>query len=166
MLGSNSYAYGINNRGEVVGYWIQADGTRAFLYSGGGLTDLGSLGGTNHYALNINSSGQVVGFGENGTNGARAFLFSNGSLTNLGAMGGVNSYAYGINDGGQVAGYVDYTNGSRAYLFGTNGLSDLGTLGVQKQLQFWLEQFQSGGRSFADCRAIDQRFLLAGHGDE
>src|SRR5207245_175100 len=35
LLGTNSYAYGINNQGQVVGYWnTTSNGVHAFLYSG------------------------------------------------------------------------------------------------------------------------------------
>src|SRR5437899_5629513 len=83
LLGTNSYAYGINNQGQVVGYWSSNGVARAFVYSAGAVTDLGTLGGTNQYALSINSSGQIVGFADV-TNGIRAFVYSNGSITNLG----------------------------------------------------------------------------------
>ena len=128
LLGTNSYAYGINNQGQVVGYWTETNGARAFLYSAGTVTDLGSLGGTNQYALSINSSGQIVGFASV-TNGVRAFLYKNGALTNLGAMGGLNSYAYGINDSGQIVGFIDTTNGARAYFYENGNSTNLGTLG-------------------------------------
>jgi probable HAF family extracellular repeat protein len=82
LLGPNSYAHGINNQGQVVGYWLSTNGARAFLYSSNTVTDLGSLGGTNHYALSINGLGHVVGFAE-ATNGTSAFLYRNASITNL-----------------------------------------------------------------------------------
>src|SRR5687767_6025233 len=77
LLGTNSYAHGINNAGQVVGYWNSTNGARAFLYSAGTITDLGTLGGTNNYALSINASGQVVGFADS-TNGTRAFVYGQG----------------------------------------------------------------------------------------
>ena len=135
LLGPNSYAHGINNDGQVVGYWISTNGARAFLYSAGSVTDLGTLGGTNNYALSINSSGQIVGFGEE-TNGTRAFLYNSGSITNLGPLGGVNSYAYGINDNGQIVGYIDTTNGARAFIYGDGGVTNLGTLGGTNSFGF------------------------------
>ena len=63
-IGTNSYAQGINNGGQVVGYWQSTNGAHAFLYRSGVVTDLGVLGqaGTNNFALSINNSGQVVGF--------------------------------------------------------------------------------------------------------
>ncbi len=127
-LGTNSHASGINNQGQVVGDWHDANGTRAFLYGGGTFSDLGSLGGTNHFALSINSSGQVVGFGES-AEGVRAFFFSNGAIRNLGALGGLNSYAWGLNDIGQIVGHVTFSNNVSGYIYGAGGVTNLGTLG-------------------------------------
>src|SRR3954463_1544099 len=95
-LGTNSYAQGINDTGQVVGYWNTTNGAHAFLFNGGSIQDLGTLGGTNSYALNVNAAGQVVGFSE-ATDGFRAFLYSGGTMTNLGPLGGLNSYGFGLN---------------------------------------------------------------------
>ena len=61
--GTDSYAYGINASGQVVGYCHTTGNAadHAFLYSGSTMTDLGTLGGTDSYANGINDSGQVVG---------------------------------------------------------------------------------------------------------
>ena len=60
--GSTSYAFGINNAGQVTGYATTAGdaAAHAFLYSGGKMIDLGSLGGTSE-GLALNNAGQVVG---------------------------------------------------------------------------------------------------------
>ena len=73
LMGNHSYAQGINNQGQVVGYWDATNGAHAFLYQAGTVSDLGLLGleSTNNYALSINNVGQVVGFSET-TNGSRA----------------------------------------------------------------------------------------------
>jgi probable HAF family extracellular repeat protein len=60
--GSSSYAYGINNRGEVVGYIFAPGSTHAFLYSARTMTDLGTLNGYATYAQSINDAGQIVGY--------------------------------------------------------------------------------------------------------
>jgi probable HAF family extracellular repeat protein len=62
--GDSSYALGINDAGQVVGWSYTAERDRhAFITgpSGVGMTDLGTLGGSNSYANGINDSGQVVG---------------------------------------------------------------------------------------------------------
>jgi RHS repeat-associated protein len=158
MLGTNSYAYGINNQGQVVGYWRDTNGSRAFLYSGGAVTDLGSLGGTNRYALSINNVGQIVGFA-GASNGTRAFLYSNGAITNLGAMGGINSYAYGINDTAQIVGNLDTTNGARAYLYTGGAVTNLGTLGGTNSFAFGINNSNLVVGSSLNAVAATHAFL-------
>lgn len=136
--GAATYAYGINNSGQVTGYSDTPSGVQnAFLYSGGSMTDLGTLppctiagqtcNGSQGYG--INNSGQVVGFSYTTPN-FHAFLYSGGSMTDLGTLGGDRSFAYGINDSGQVTGYA-YVDPSttHAFLYTGGVMTDLGTLG-------------------------------------
>lgn len=106
-------AYAINNSGQVVGegYPFSSFGTsHAWLYSGGGLTDLGTLLGSGNIsaATGINEEGEAVGwYGMNGpgTLGNRAFLYSGGQVRELPRpAGGLMAEAYGINVSGQAVG--------------------------------------------------------------
>jgi probable HAF family extracellular repeat protein len=61
--GVSSYATGINNLGEVVGYSGGGGLESAFLWtSSNGGQSLGTLGGSLSIALAINDTGQVVGY--------------------------------------------------------------------------------------------------------
>ena len=130
--GSFSFANGINDSGQVVGFSSTAgDATvGAFLYSGGVMTNLGSLGGLASEANGINASGQVVGYSsEAGSATELAFLYSGGVMTNLGTLGGSQSDAYAINNAGQVVGY-SYTAGNAAadpFLYSGGVMTDLGS---------------------------------------
>ncbi len=74
--GYESIAYGINNRGQVVGYSTTASGEyHAFLWEDGEMTDLGTLGGAYSVAYGINSRGQVVGYSASAS-GVHAVLWS------------------------------------------------------------------------------------------
>lgn len=123
----------INNGGQVAGWATDSTGYgHAFLYSGGAMQDLGTLGGSSE-ALGINNSGQVVGLfvftRSNGTTD-HAFLYSGGQMQDLGTLGGVLSVAYGINDSGQIAGDAPTTSGDpHAILYSGGKMQDLGTLG-------------------------------------
>jgi probable HAF family extracellular repeat protein len=132
--GSESFALGINDLGEVVGWaYIAGDSERhAFLYSNGQMIDLGTLGRgfydiRNSEALAINNSGQIVGMSE-----SHAFLYSNGQMHDLGDLGngGDSSVALSINSPGQIVGY-SYIFGSdpHGFLYSNGVMQDLGTLG-------------------------------------
>ena len=63
--GALSYAYGINDAGQVVGWSTTAAGLgHAFITGpdGVGMTDLGTLGGGISQASGINDAGQVAGW--------------------------------------------------------------------------------------------------------
>ncbi len=137
--GPLSAATGINGNGQVVGQAQLANGgTHAFLYGGGAMQDLGTLGGTS-WATAINSSGEVVGtsYLADGTT-QHAFLYSGGVMKDLGTLGGTNSFATGINASGQAVGYSEPPGGTcwlgtnnicHAFLYSGGVMKDLGTLG-------------------------------------
>lgn len=118
-----SYAYGINNSGQVVGW-----SGNAFLYSGGIMTNLGTLSGWDiSRAYGINDQGQVVGaayiqdplgpFYEQ----PRAFIFDDGMMTNLNSLidpgsGWTLQEARDINEFGQIVGWGLLDGQTRAFL--------------------------------------------------
>lgn len=132
--GRDSFAYGINNAGQVVGsaYLAGDNATHAFLSAGNGLQDLGTLGGSYSEARDVNNFGLVTGYAYiTGDTGYDAFVYSGGSMHSLGTLGGNYSEGYAINDAGQVAGY-SYLAGdvvSHAVLFANGSVVDLGGLG-------------------------------------
>jgi probable HAF family extracellular repeat protein len=76
LAGGNTFATGINEAGQVVG-WSSSnwrDEEHAFLWADGRMTDLGTLGGSRSAALDINDNGQVVGYSTTSINDAAAAL--------------------------------------------------------------------------------------------
>ena len=129
--GSESKAYGINDNGQVVGYAYNTNALwHAFLYSGGNMTDLGTLpGGWVSKAHHINNNGQVVGFADTPDYSNHAFRYSGGIMIDLGTLGGSNSRAYSINDNGQVAGEAITSSFWRhPFLYTAGSMNDLGAL--------------------------------------
>jgi len=111
-------ASGINDSGQIVGYYNDASGVRhGFLFSAGTYTtiDCTSPYTSESIAAGVNSSGQIVGFcsapgGVNGVYGTtRSFLMTGGVLTFLpdvaGSYNGASTFAQAINDTGQVVGW-------------------------------------------------------------
>src|ERR1700719_1899850 len=112
--GNNSYAFGINNSGQVVGLADRSDGiAHAFLWtSTTGMQDLGALGSLSSEATAINASGQVVGGSYRADGVYDAFLWtSSGGMQDLGNLGGNSgSQANAINDSGQIAGQTSISS--------------------------------------------------------
>ena len=141
--GDISFARGINDNGQVVGYAYTSSGDRhAFMTgaNGVGMVDLGTLGGSESLSTSINDAGQVVGQAAltlDNPMGYHAFLAGpqGASIHDLGSLGKDYSSASGINNSGQVVGHVGVFSGSpfdyHAFVTGSNGvgMKDLGTLG-------------------------------------
>ena len=133
--GFSANATGINASGQVVGYAPLTSGdTHAFLYTGGSMTDLGTLGGHDSEAFGINDGGEVVGEAELFDNARNhAFLYSAGVMTDLGSLGGNPSYAVGINDIGQIAGWSWKSPyqpiACDVFLYWNGVMTDLGSFG-------------------------------------
>lgn len=127
--GIESWAYGINDAGQIAGHTRTGGVSRAFLYNSGSFQDLGTLGGTESQSSGINSSGQVVGYATNSDGSPRAFLYSGtGPMQDLGTLGGATSSANDINDLGHVVGTAAGSDGNlHAFLWSGGGpMQDLG----------------------------------------
>ncbi|HVQ92759.1 MAG TPA: hypothetical protein VMU51_17125 [Mycobacteriales bacterium] len=100
---SDSTAFGINERGDIVGI----SGDRAVLWRGGRVVDLAASTGSAGAATDVNEQGDVVGAVQvAGTN--QAFLWQRGRMTMLPPLpGDQGSGATAVNDRGEVVGYSD-----------------------------------------------------------
>jgi probable HAF family extracellular repeat protein len=139
--GTQSFAFAINNPGQVVGYsWLAGDASgHSFLWSNGTMTDLSSLNSQfvgSTWPVAINNSGQVSGgTNVNGIWSPVIFGTNTGVMTPLGTLGGVTSYGFNgaatsINNAGQAVGWsmIDSTN-YHAFLYSNGVLKDLGPVG-------------------------------------
>lgn len=103
--GPTSTAWGINNRGQIVGWSDTMDGwSHAFIWSESQMHDLGTFGGTNSHALGINDHGFVVGWAGTSNNANRAFLHDTTKMVNLGTLGGNSSGANAIDSANRIVG--------------------------------------------------------------
>jgi probable HAF family extracellular repeat protein len=148
--GNNSYALGVNNRGQVVG--LAENSTQdpnciapqvldweAVIWGPkpGEMHELLPLSGdSDGGAVAVNDRGQVVGGSGVCMSGpsavAHAVLWQDGSPIDLGNLGGaLNNLATDINDEGEVVGVSDLAGDTTGHAFlwtKHNGMQDLGTL--------------------------------------
>ncbi|MFL6656608.1 MAG: PEP-CTERM sorting domain-containing protein [Massilia sp.] len=154
--GADSAALDINQSGQVVGQYTNADGAqRAFLHSGGVLQDLGTLGGNSSSATAINNGGQIVGVADNGDGYGRAFSYAHGVMSDLGTLGGLSSRAYGLDNDGHIVGSADTPEGE----IGQYGAAFLLSGGVMTNLGF-LPTYE--GDEMSRALAINGHGLVVG----
>ena len=125
----DSYAYGLNNSGDVVGQSanVETHTHQAFLYRNGELQDLSaSLGDGESVAYGINDRGQVAG----AMNGLRdGFLYSDGVVTPIPRpSGALSTEARDVNDAGDATGTISFGTSTSAFLFHDGALDAIGTL--------------------------------------
>ena len=130
--GATSYAFGVNEKGIVVGQSDKPGGvTHAVYWTGTHPHDLGAIHGNLYSAANgINKSGHIVGYSDIDSDaGLNAVEWYRGQKTDLGSLvAGGNSEAYAINIHGAIAGWSDSNTGEQAILIRRNHMTGLGYL--------------------------------------
>ena len=125
----STWAYQINNSGQVVGRYLSENWTdNAYVWENGQRTDLRYLDSISSLASDINEAGQIVGWFRTTPEKFNPFLWQNGEMIDLGTLG-FNGGAQGINNQGQVVGYSGLAFGvTHAFLWENDRMIDLGTL--------------------------------------
>jgi len=136
--------YGINNSGDIVGYYINQKGaTHGFLLVNGKFTNIddpNSAYGTN--PVNLNSKGTIVGvYSIDSAGDARGFSYQNGKFNDVGPQaceGSIESGAWGVNDEGDIAGYcTDSSDVVHGYLFDGKNYTTLDYPGANNFTAAW-----------------------------
>ena len=84
----NTYLYGINNSGEIVGSYEDVNrNEHGFLYAGGNFTSIDVLGSPGTYPGGINDSGEIVGYYEDVNFDDHGFLYAGGKFTSMDVPG-------------------------------------------------------------------------------
>jgi len=110
-----SAAYSINNAGQVTGALSTGicpipvpfpptclGNTHAFLYTGAGLADIGTLGGTISEGMSINNVGEIAGISTVANGATHLFLYTQGRMHDLGAPAGQTVASAALNDRGEI----------------------------------------------------------------
>jgi uncharacterized membrane protein len=102
-------AYGIDNRGRVVGQYVDDDGAfHGYVWEKGHVDVIdGSDSAAAAGELDINDHGQMVGVYLDAAGGFHAFARSSGGdYTTIDAPDATYTYPFGINNRGQIAGFL------------------------------------------------------------
>jgi probable HAF family extracellular repeat protein len=124
-LAGHTKAFGINDAGQVVGYYSAdlVSDAHGFLFSGGTYTALNDPFATDEtFATGINDLGQIVGYYHSNSSGDHGFLYDPTAgifpipyLTLNYPSANTDTFANGINDAGQIVG--SYNTGGHDHGF-------------------------------------------------
>jgi probable HAF family extracellular repeat protein len=137
----STLALGINDRGQIVGTFRDAEGVlRGFLLDQGVFTPINVdvPGATRTEPTGINNRGQIVGNFTDAKGVRRGFLLDQGVYTPIDVPGATSTVVYGINAHGQIAGFFVDAQGMHGFC-GTvrpgrgGGLKRSGAVGRQCQ---------------------------------
>jgi probable HAF family extracellular repeat protein len=123
-------ATGLNDSDTVVGVsqTSPSDFNHAFRWTpGGGMVDLGTLGGDRSAADAVNGTNEIVGWANDPAGHQRAFLWKAGTMHDLGTLGGTESEARSINAAGTIVGWADTAAGAQhAFVRAGTTMTDIG----------------------------------------
>ena len=126
--GKTSYAFAVNDAGQVVGGSTDAqEHSHAFLWKDGIMTDLGTFNGENTAAVDINNNGLILGTTEDHATSRRIVFTWDGSVmhTILVSRDQMTFYPRKLNDRGDVVGQMGTNTALLGWLYSDGQLTIL-----------------------------------------
>jgi probable HAF family extracellular repeat protein len=116
-------ASGINNRGDIVGWYLGTDGRdHGFLLSADQFTTIDPPDSIRARAFGINDRGDVVGVYRTVDLADHGFLLSGGTFSTIDGPSAEETFAFSINDRGEIVGGFEGEDGEHAFLLTDAGL--------------------------------------------
>src|SRR6202022_2541213 len=117
--GTSTTAWGINDRGQIVGSYQAGNFPQNFVYSAGSYSTL-AVGSSWSVNRSISNNGHITGYYNNASSNQVGFLYRGGSYSTLAFPGAALTYPNGGNNAGQIVGeYNGPTYGSFLYSAGS-----------------------------------------------
>jgi hypothetical protein len=117
----STHAAGINDQGQMVGWYRDQSGTHGFLGVPGAFTPIDVPGQTTTQALAINNAGAITGSYVNAEGSQAAFLYNGAFQTILPGLGDQMA-ANGINASGEIVGsFLDSEGTQHGFMMGASG---------------------------------------------
>ena len=104
----NSQATGLNNKGEIVGFFQTTkdlSSSLGFLDDDGTITTIDPFGSTFTQALGINDLGEIVGFYTDSMGDRHGYIDNDGVSTSFDPAGSIGTTINGVNDLGDIVGF-------------------------------------------------------------
>jgi len=150
-------AYGINNDGQVVGYWGDDYHDYGFVYSDGSFTPLNYPGATDTEVLGISNNGTLVGHFTDSGGAEHHFMRIGGVLKVISAPG----TPYGINDGTEAVGtYNDYA-GTHGFVASGNSFISIDHPDATATMAWGIND---GGKVAGSYQSPPQNGVIYSHG--
>lgn len=160
VLGSTLTAItGINNSGQIVGYYNDDIGTHGFTNRNGVVTTINGPKSNITYVYGINDLGQIVGsYIDDAGIGYHGFVSLEDSFKTIEVPGSYGTFARDINNKGEIVGYFDNGLGYSSYVISSDELSVIkapsmiltAATGINDigQIVGWHASYTTGNRGF------------------
>lgn len=165
---SSTAARGLNDQGQVVGFWNGTDNAfpgltiaHGFVYENGVWSVLDASAGTGGtFAGGINNSDLIVGYYLDKQGASHGFTFDQptGTFTSVDMQGAANTYLYGINNLGEMVGSFVDGNG-QTYGFSVSPSPDIKVLDTSRQQSFLPITDQYAG----PVAGLEQQYIYPGN---
>jgi probable HAF family extracellular repeat protein len=101
----NSFAFSLNNRGDIAGsYTDPSGGFHGYVYNHGKITAIEFPGGFDTQAFGVNDLGQVIGVFNDSKKAPHAFLLRHGTYKKIDLPHGLQTVPFSINNSTEIVG--------------------------------------------------------------
>jgi hypothetical protein len=151
---------GINNKGEVVGYYQNSSGVYGFLLSNGNYTTISCSDATlGTFAFGINDNGVIVGYYSVPFKNY-GFVYVNGECKNLSDFGDSAPYAAAINDAGEIVGSYTSNSVSHGFRLKENTYTEISVPNSSQTFAYGINAHGDISGTYYDATGAQHGFLL------